>query len=171
MRHAPGPYADWRAWLDAFAEGADQPSGHLAPIDEQLGPHVQERLLRHVSEAFARRQRRWADGFQRDLRSLLGDPGRAVHALAAAMTSARTRLAPLRRFCELPAMPPALRDELTSALDETVRSSQRSLEDSVRHAPIELQAVVRGNRLTAAPAPPSPPPAPGRQSPGRRVII
>ncbi len=170
MRHAPGPYADWRAWLDAFAGGTDLPSGHLAPIDEQMGRHVQERLVRHVSEAFARRQRRWADTFQRDLGTLLGDPGRAVQALAAAMTSARTRLAPLRRLCALSAMPPVLRDQLSSALDETVRSSQRSLDDSVRHAPIELQAVVRANRLTAAPAP-SPPPAPGRQGPGRRVII
>lgn len=169
MRSAPGPYADWRAWLDAFAEGTDPPSGHLAPIDEQMGPHVQERLMRHISEAFARRQRRWADTFQRDLGALLGDPGRAAHALAAAMTSARTRLAPLRRLCTLPAIPPALRDELKSALDETVRSSQRSLEDSVRHASTELQAVVRANRLTAAPA--SPPPAPRRPGPGRRVII
>ncbi|WP_439657460.1 hypothetical protein ACSHWB_34410 [Lentzea sp. HUAS TT2] len=168
MRPAPGPYADWRAWLDAFAEGTDLPAEHLAPINEQMGPHVQERLLRHISEAFARRQRRWADAFQRDLGALVGDPGRAMHALAAAMTSARTRLAPLRRLCTLPVMPPVLRDELASALDETVRSSQRSLEDSVRHAPLELQAVVRANRLTAAPPPP---PAQGRQSPGRRVII
>ncbi|MCR3750276.1 hypothetical protein [Lentzea californiensis] len=171
MRHAPGPYADWRAWLDAFAEGTDLPSAHLAPIDEQMGPHVHERLLRHVSEAFSRRQRRWADAFQRDLGTLAGDPGRAVHSLAAAMVSARTRLVPLHRFCALPAMPQALRDELKSALDETLRSSQRSIEDSVRHAPMELQAAVRGNRLTAPPAPPSPPPPPGRQSPGRRVII
>ncbi|NKE58154.1 hypothetical protein FXN61_15500 [Lentzea sp. PSKA42] len=90
MRPAPGPYTDWRAWLDAFAEGTDLPAEHLAPIDEQMGPHVQERLLRHVSDAFARRQRRWADAFQRDLGTLAGDPGRAVHALASAMTSART---------------------------------------------------------------------------------
>ena len=171
MRHAPGPYADWRTWLDAFAEGTDLPADHLVPIDGQLGPHVQERLLRHVSEAFTHRQRRWSDTFQRDRGALLGDPERAVHALAAAMTSARTRLAPMRRFCDLPALPPVLRDELKSALDETVRSSQRSLEDSVRHAPMELQAAVRTNRLTAALTPPPPPPRPGRQSPGRRVII
>ncbi|KOV87218.1 hypothetical protein [Nocardia sp. NRRL S-836] len=165
MRQAPGPYADWRAWLDAFAEGTDLPAEHLAPICEQMGPHVQERLMRHIAEAFAQRQRRWADTFQRDLGALAGDP---VHALAATLASARTRLAPLRRFCASPAMPPALRDELTSALDETVRSSQSSLDDSVRHAPIALQVVVRDTRLTTAPPPP---PAPGRQSPGRRVII
>lgn len=165
MRHVPGPYADWRAWLDAFGEGTDLPSDHLAPIGEQMGPHVQERVLRHVAEAFARRQRRWAETFQRDLGALSGDP---VHALAATLASARTRLAPLRRFCASPAMPPALRDELTSALNDTVRSSQQSLDDSVRHAPIALQAVVRENRLTTAPPAP---PSPGRQSPGRRVII
>ncbi|WP_330277840.1 hypothetical protein OG205_20500 [Lentzea sp. NBC_00516] len=165
MRHAPGPYADWRAWLDAFAKGIDLPAEHLAPIGEQMGPHVQERLMRHIAEAFAQRQRRWADTFQRDLGTLTGDP---VHALAAILASARTRLAPLRKFCASPAMTPALREELTSALDETLRSSQRSLEDSVRHAPIALQAVVRDNRLTTAPPPL---PAPGGQSPGRRVII
>jgi hypothetical protein len=171
VRHTPGPYAAWREWLDAFAKGTDLPSGHLVTINADMGPHMQERLFRHVSEAFAYRQRRWADAFQRDLGVLATNPSRAVTALTTTMTSARSRLTPLRRFTENLLFPQDLRNVLRSALRTTVQSAQSSLDDSARHAPIELQAVVRNNNLVAALSRPDTTPPPGTPGTGRRVII
>jgi hypothetical protein len=80
----------------------------------------------------------------------------------------------LRHLTENTKLPEALRTSLREALETTVRSAQRSLEDSVRQTPAELQAAVRTNSLLAAltrpqPTQPTQPPA-GRPT-GRRVIL
>ncbi len=171
MPGTPGPYAAWVSWLEAFGRGEDLPGTHLPPISEDMGPHMQERLLRHVSEAFHSRQRRWSAAVQRDRQLLLVDPARAATALAVLMHNAKNVLGPLREFTEHPRFPPELRKSLRVALRDSVTSAQRSLEDSTREAPAELRAAVRTNSLVPAlTRPRAVTPKPGG-APGRRVIL
>jgi hypothetical protein len=165
MLGAPGAYAAWVGWLEAFGRGEDLPAGHLQPVDIRLGPQMFDRLLGHVTQAFRERQRRWNDVLARDLGTLKPE----VTAIEVMMTSARTRLAPLRAFAEHRAFPEDVRQLLRDGLAETVRSAQKTLEDSARHAPFEVQSAIRRNVLTVPITPPSPAnPGPG---PGRRVIL
>jgi len=171
VRSPAGNYASWIEWLDAFGRGVDLPPDHLAPITDALGPHQQERLFRHVSEAFTQRQKRWADAMRRDQALLLVDPSRAAAALAVMQVNARNLLTPLRHLTENTKLPEALRTSLREALETTVRSAQRSLEDSVRQTPAELQAAVRTNSLLAALTRPQFTPPPAGRPTGRRVIF
>lgn len=172
----PGPYAAWTSWLEAFGRGEDLPSAHLEPIDERMGPHMQQRLLVQVAQAFHERQRRWSEALRREQRHLATDPAGAVTAIAAMLRNARTLLRPLRELAEHPCFPAELRENLRTALEQTVRSAQRSLEDSARHAPLELQSAIRTNSLLPALTRPHPV-APTQKSvapgpaPGRRVIL
>lgn len=174
MFGVPGPYGAWVAWLDAFARGEDRPCGHLVRIGEELGPHMQARLLARLADAFHERQRRWNDALVRDLAAVDGTP----LSLAAALTAAKARLAPLVRLAENPLLPRELRAEIRRALTETVRSAQRSLEDSASRNPMgtdRLVGVVRENSLetalAGAPAMQRPEQARSAVPPGRRVIL
>jgi hypothetical protein len=171
VRSPTGGYAAWVEWLDAFGRGVDLPPDHLAPITDELGPHQQERLFRHVSEAFTNRQKRWSDAMRRDQALLLITPERASATLAVMQVNARTMLAPLRHLTENTRLPEALRTSLRTALETTVRSAQRSLEDAVRQTPAELQAAVRTNSLLGALTRPQPSQPPAGRPTGRRVIL
>lgn len=167
---APGPYAAWVSWLDAFAHGEDLPQAHLTTVDERMGPHMQERLLRHLAAAFEARARRWSDVLTRHLGS---DTVRRPAELAAALVAARGRLRPLRRLADDGRLPEAVREELHRALGQMLSSAQESLERSARRGPgagEQLVAVVRTNSLLA-PAPAPPPAAAPPRSAGRRVIL
>ncbi|MDQ7807304.1 hypothetical protein Q5425_26510 [Amycolatopsis sp. A133] len=158
------------SWLSAFGRGEDLPSGHLPPIDAELGPQMTERLARHVADAFHDRLRRWQEAFSREQQLLLARPERAVTVLAVVLADARKRLGPLVAFTVHPGLPDELRTSVADALRETISSAQRSLEDSVRDAPAPLRNAVRQNSLepaltrTAAPSPTGP-------ARGRRVIL
>lgn len=170
MYRTPGPYAAWVSWLAAFGRGEDLPAGHLPPIDAELGPQMVERLARHVADAFHDRVRRWQEAFSRDQQLLLARPERAMTVLPVVLADARKRLGPLVTFTVHPGLPAELRTSVADALRETISSAQRSLEDSVRDAPVSLRNAVRQNSLEPAltrPAAPSPA-GPAR---GRRVIL
>ncbi len=169
MLTVPGPYAAWASWLDAFAAGADLPSRHLTPVDEHLGPQMQERLLRRVAAAFEARARIWGDTLRRHLSAgVVREPAE----LGALLVAARGRLRPLRALAADTRLPPEVRTNLRDALEELLRSAQDNLEHSVRrrpHGAERLLAIVRENSLLAGPPPPrapvDPPPV------GRRVIL
>ncbi|MEU5692280.1 hypothetical protein [Actinosynnema sp. NPDC020468] len=157
------------SWLDAYSRGEDPPSAHLRPVDPRVSPQAFERWAEHLNRAFTLRQRRWADTLNRDVRAVSD-----VASVAAVLHNAKARLAPLRALLAHPALPEAAREGLAQALADTVRSAQRTLEDSARDAPFALQAAVRENSMpTALTAPPAPPPPPARSGPppGRRVIL
>lgn len=158
------------SWLAAFGRGEDLPAGHLTPFSVDLGPQVAERLARHVADAFHDRVRRWQDAFARDQQLLTAQPDQAMTVLAVVLADARKRLGPLVAFTVHPGLPAELRSSLAEALRETISSAQRSLEDSVRDAPISLRNVVRQNSLEPALTRPAPlaPTGPAR---GRRVIL
>lgn len=169
MLGVPGSYTNWVSWLEAFGRGEDRPSGHLPPLDAKMGPHMLERLLNQVHQAFHKRQQRWAEVLRRDLKSLSHNSPDAVIAVAVVLNSARKRLAPLWEFASHPAFPQDLREILRDGLTETVQSSQRSLEDTTRRAPFELQSAVRGNSMLVPYT--SPKSSPSGPAPGRRVIL
>jgi hypothetical protein len=170
VHRTPGPYAAWVSWLAAFGRGEDLPTSHLSPIEADLGPQMVERLARHVADAFHDRVRRWQDAFTRDQQLLLARPDQAVTVLAIVLADARKRLGPLVAFTVHPGLPAELRTSLADALRETISSAQRSLEDSVRDAPVVLRDAVRQNSLEPALARP-PAPAPAGPARGRRVIL
>ena len=173
MRITPGSYASWVSWLDAFARGEDLPDQHLSAVNEQLGPHMQQRLLQRVAAAFEARARMWNETLSRHLAaSVAGEPAE----LGALLVAARGRLQPLRALSTDHRLPAEVRQSLAEALSEMIRGSQENLEHSVRRAPQEaerLLAVARENSLAGALASPRmpahrtqpPPPA------GRRVIL
>lgn len=171
---APGDYAVWASWLDAFGRGEDLPDTHLAPVDERMGPHMQERLLRRVAAAFECRAQRWSDTLTRHLAS--GAVGRPAE-LAAALVAARGRLRPLQRLAGDQRLPEAVRTSLAAALTQLLTSTQDSLERSARNNPAtaqQLLAVVRANTLLAGHAVAAGPAGPAGQVPppvGRRVIL
>ncbi|GAB3735050.1 hypothetical protein GCM10027598_60910 [Amycolatopsis oliviviridis] len=169
MHRTPGAYAAWVHWLGAFGRGEDLPSGHLVSVGVDLGPQMLERLTRHIAEAFHARQRKWSDALIRDQQMLLADPARAVTAIAVILADARRRLRPLVALTGHPALPAELRESLATALKETVTSSQRSLEDSAREAPVELRNAIRQNSLI--PALTRSAVAPSGGAPTRRRII
>ncbi|XVV00582.1 hypothetical protein ACQPW3_24485 [Actinosynnema sp. CA-248983] len=172
MRLLPGPYAAWTSWLEAFGRGEDLPAAHLTAVTADLGPQLVERLLGLVAQAFHDRQRRWQEALQRDLKALTAQPAHATTAVAAVLRDARLRLAPLREFTELPQLPEDARANLRSALTETVTSAQRTLEGSIRDAPVEFQSAVRANSLVPGLTRPRTAPATGpARPPGRRVIL
>ncbi|PRY34269.1 hypothetical protein [Umezawaea tangerina] len=171
MLRTPGPYAAWKSWLEAFGRGEDLPFDHLPVIDEKMGPEMADRLLRQVAEAFHQRQRRWSEALRRDQQLLTMDPARAATTIAVVLGNARTLLAPLRDLTEHPRFPAELRKSLAEALEQTVRSAQRSLEDSARHAPIELQSAIRMNSLVPALTRKRPPARTPGTTTGRRVIL
>ncbi|GAB2995655.1 hypothetical protein LWP59_24870 [Amycolatopsis acidiphila] len=169
MRPISGPYADWVDWLRAFGRGVDLPGGHLPSWDAELGPQLVTRLTQHVAEAFHNRQRRWSEALHRDQEMLVADPRHAAAALAVVLAGCRSRLAPLVALAVHPALPEQLRESLRAALTETVHSAQRSLRDSARELPLDLQAVIRANELLPALTRPSP--APAGTAPRRRRVI
>ncbi|MFD9736270.1 hypothetical protein [Umezawaea sp. NPDC059074] len=171
MLGAPGPYAAWVSWLEAYGRGEDLPIGHLAPIDPRMGPEMFERLMAQVDKAFTARQRRWTEALGKDLRGLSGDPVNGVSAVAVVLNNARRRLGPLRAFTEHPAFTSEMQESLRDSLKKTVKSAQESLVKTTKYAPFELRAAVRDNDLLRAL--PSPPAVPLTQAPpqGRRVIL
>jgi hypothetical protein len=172
MLDVPGSYEAWARWLHAFGNGEDLPTDQLCPMDEQLGPQMQSRLLARLADAFHERQRRWNDALVRDLAAHEGTP----LSLSFAMAAAKARLAPLVGLADNPLLPRQLHTEIRDALGETVRSAQQSLEQSAARNPLaadRMVAVVRENSLVAAlsgarKAQPDQLPA---GQPGRRVIL
>lgn len=173
MLTTPGPYAAWASWLDAFARGEDLPDHHLPPVDEQLGPHMQQRLLQRVAAAFQARARIWNETLRRHLAaSAARDPAE----LGALLVAARGRLQPLRELAASSRLPSEVRQSLHDALSEMISGAQQNLEHSVRRQPHDaerLLAIARENSLAGALKPPrmpahrtQPPPAAGR-----RVIL
>ncbi|OJY45944.1 hypothetical protein [Pseudonocardia sp. 73-21] len=168
---APGDYAVWASWLDAFGRGEDLPDIHLTPVDERMGPHMQERLLRRVVAAFEARAQRWSDTLGRHLAS--GAVGRPAE-LAAALVAARGRLRPLHRLAADPRLPDAVRTSLAGALAQLLNSTQDSLERSARDHPAtaqQLLSIVRANTLLAGHPVPSRPAGQALPPVGRRVIL
>jgi hypothetical protein len=170
----PGPYAAWVSWLDAFARGEDLPNQHLCAVDEQLGPHMQQRLLRRVAAAFEARARVWNETLGRHLAASVA---REPAELGALLVAARSRLQPLRELTTESRLPAEVRQRLSDALSEMIKGSQQNLEHSVRRAPQgaeRLLAVARENSLAGAltsprmPAHRTQPPPPAA---GRRVIL
>lgn len=165
MHRVPGPYAAWASWLTAFGRGTDLPTDHLSPVDADMGPHMQARLLHRVNEAFVARQRLWARALQRDLD--------VAGLTALSLVEIRVRLRPLVGLTRNALLPEAVRVALSDALAETVTSAQRNLEDAVRRLPHStdvLLGVLRDNKLTAALA--EPPPADEQHDRvGRTVIL
>ncbi len=166
-----GEYSAWAAWLEAFGDGSDLPSLHLPAVDEAMGPFMQSRVIERVARAFETRAVRWARVLERDVGAVT-DPT----ALAAAMISARARLAPLIAFADDARLPEAVRDELRRALISMVRSAQENLDHSARQSfvpPGQLAAVLDNDlRRALAAAPVLPPPAGPSSTPrGRRVIL
>lgn len=175
MVTAHGHYAAWASWLDAFAKGTDLPSQHLAPVDDDLGPHMQERLLLRLKTAFETRAQRWGETLRRHL--AVGTVRQAAE-LGAVLAAARGRLQPLRALAADVRLPEQARTAMVDALREMVHSAQDSLENSVRRQPQDaerLLAVVRENSLLAALAPSTLPATPQPHQPlppvGRRVIL
>jgi hypothetical protein len=174
VRTAPGPYAAWVSWLDAFARGEDLPSQHLAAVDDRLGPHMQQRLLQRVAAAFEARARMWNETLRRHLAASVA---REPAELGTLLVAARGRLAPL---CELSTdhrLPAEVRQSLHDALSEMISGAQQNLEDSARRQPYgaeQLLAITRENNLTGALRPPQMPPQRTQPLPpaaGRRVIL
>lgn len=169
---APGGYEAWASWLDAYALGEDLPSAHLPPVDERLGPHMQERLLRRVAAAFETRARRWGDTLTRHLSSATV---RQPAELAAALVAARGRLRPLHSLAADLRLPEELRAEMAGELSRMLQESQDGLERSARRqlgSAEQLLAVLRSNSLLATPpAPQCSNPVRPACPPGRRVIL
>lgn len=173
MLTAPGPYAAWASWLDAFARGEDLPSHHLSPVDQQLGPHMQQRLLQRVAAAFQTRARMWNETLRRHLAA---SADRDPTEFGALLVAARGRLQPLRELSTNSRLPSEVRQSLHDALSEMVSGAQENLEHSARRAPHDaerLLAIARENSLAGALKSPrmpahrtQPPPAAGR-----RVIL
>jgi hypothetical protein len=151
----PGEYAAWASWLDAFGRGEDLPDAHLAPVDERMGPHMTERLLRLLAAAFETRGKRWGDLLTRHLAS---ETVRRPSELAAALVAARGRLRPLRRLAEDRRLPEQVRAELAKSLEQMTRTAQDSLEQSARRqagGSEQILAVVRSNSLLVRAANPA----------------
>jgi hypothetical protein len=174
VRTIPGPYAAWVSWLDAFARGEDLPNQHLSTVDEQLGPHMQQRLLRRVAAAFEARARLWNEALSRHLAAGVA---REPAELGVLLVAARGRLQPLRELSTDSRLPAEVRQSLHDALSGMIRGSQQNLEHSVRRQPQDaerLLAIARENSLAGALTSPrmpahrtQPPPPPA----GRRVIL
>lgn len=149
MRAVAGPYAAWSSWLEAFGRGEDLPNAHLVPVTDELGPHMQARVLHRLNEAFVARQQRWVEAFVRDRDAAPPTP----FSLATNLVHARVRLRPLVALTRNELLPGNVRDALRDALAEAVRSSQRNLEDSVRRLPHDadvLLTTIRDNTLVSA---------------------
>lgn len=173
MLTTPGSYAAWASWLGAFARGEDLPNHHLSPVDDQLGPHMQERLLQRVAAAFEARARTWNETLRRHLAAgVARDPTE----LGSLLVAARGRLQPLRELTTNSRLPAEVQQRLHDALSEMISGAQQNLEHSVRsqpHGAERLLAVARENSLAGALTSPrmpthhpQPPPAVGR-----RVIL
>lgn len=170
MRPPPGPYAAWASWLTAYGRGEDLPTTHLVPIGDDMGPDMQARVLQRLNEAFIARQARWAKAFERDRDVFELTPMR----LAANLVQARTRLRPLVDLCRNELLPEPVRAVFTEALGQAVRSTQNSLEDSVRrlpHGADQLLTVIRDNAITAALTAPSRVDEPEQRPAGRGIIL
>ncbi|HEX4722841.1 MAG TPA: hypothetical protein VH333_10030 [Pseudonocardiaceae bacterium] len=171
MPSTEGPYAAWVSWLAAFGRGEDPPSGHLTRVDQSLGPEMLARLTSHVATAFHDRQRRWSDALVRDQQLLRIDPANAGTAIAVVLHNARALLAPLVAFTAMPLFPTELRENLRTALAQTVRSAQQTLVDSAREAPEELRNAIAANSLLPALTRPPTARPPTGSAPVRRVIL
>lgn len=170
MRATPGPYAAWASWLAAFGRGEDLPITHLVPIGDEMGPDMQARLLRRLNEAFVARQDMWHGAFNRDQDTM----GMTPLSLGTNMIQARVRLRPLVDLVRNDLLPAPVRAALADALAKAVRSTQRSLLDSVRrlpHGADVLHATVMDNDLTAALTAPSRVDGPGDRPVGRTIIM
>jgi hypothetical protein len=161
-------YGVWSSWLDAFARGDDLPADRLVPLDDRLGPHAQERVLRRIASAFDAREALWIAAFQRHM--AVTSTSHQVADLASAMISARRRAGPLRALAESRLLPDDMRTALGNSLTAMLRTTQQSMEDSLRHSGPELLGAVRDNSLLRTPTAPSPRPATA-VAPGRRVIL
>jgi hypothetical protein len=160
-----GPYAAWASWLTAFGRGEDLATTHLAPVGDEMGPHMQARILRRLNEAFVARQRRWEEALDRDLDVTGLTP--------LSLVDARTRLRPLVALTRNGLLPENVRTALREALAETIRSAQRGLEDAVRRqrSADHLLGILRTNTLTAALAEPPTAGAESHGPAGRTVIL
>jgi len=169
MRNVSGPYAAWASWLDAFGRGEDLPTTHLPPISEEMGPDMQERLLRRINQAFVARQDWWVAAFVRDREQAEPTP----LGLATNLIDARARLRPLVALTRSELLSAPMRAVFGEALEKVVRDSQRNLENSVRRQTHNVDAMlttVRENDLTRALTTPSTVDSP-RNRPGGRTII
>jgi hypothetical protein len=166
VRPAPGPYAAWASWLTAFGRGEDLPSTHLVPIGADMGPDMQARVLQRLNAAFVARQELWVKAFARDRDAF----ELTRMSLATNMVQARARLRPLVELCRSQLLPEPVRSTLGQALGDALRSTQKSLEDSVRGADV-LLGILRDNDLTAVLVAPSRVDEPERRPTGRAVIL
>jgi hypothetical protein len=170
VRPPPGPYAAWASWLTAYGRGEDLPTTHLVPIGDDMGPDMQARVMQRLNEAFIARQQLWVKAFDRDRDAF--DLTRLR--LATNLVEARTRLRPLVDLCRNELLPEPVRAVFAEALGEAVRSTQNSLEDSVRRLPQgadELLTVIRDNALTVALTAPSRVDEAEQRPAGRSIIL
>ena len=127
----PSPYADWVAWLDGFAQGADDlpPDSLVVPGDQRLGSYASDRVTERFLRAMEARINQWNLRFVQDVEALPKRPGQS---LGPVLVDARRRLAPLRAAADSPVFPPSLRTSVTEQLEKLVTDAQRELEQMLR---------------------------------------
>ncbi|MFC4334514.1 hypothetical protein [Salininema proteolyticum] len=148
IRASSGDYTRWKEWLEGFGRGVDRGTDGLPPFHSDWGGGMYERLLDRVESAFTARMGLWAESLQRDMGRA---SGLTADELGAALTAARRRLRPIKRFAESDRLPEDLRTQLATALHASVATAQRSLERSAgEDDPTgHRAAVVRRGPLTA----------------------
>lgn len=156
-----GPYHEWATFLDRWSDGEPVDPTGLPPIAaEDLTGDSFGRLSTRLTGALSKRLQAWADALTRGLAE-----ARDEFAVARALGHARWGLAPIRELARHPGLPPELTGRLSEAVEEQVRSAQRSLEDGVEdlrrggasHRAVEARLrTVRDNALsTGAAGPPA----------------
>jgi hypothetical protein len=172
----PRTYAEWLPLLDQFGAGDDSVLEIMRGGTLEWTNVVAERWTRQVADSLTTRLQSLSKQLQTSLDRARGDH----FAISNALLLARRGLSPLRALVSLQALPPDLRNHLTSEVDRWATETQKSLErhaEGVRHDQGRLLKTIRDHPLntvaethTSQPAAPS---STGGNPPvrGRRVIL
>lgn len=120
-----GIYGQWSAWLADFAENReDAPLASLpAARIEDLGAKAAARLCQRCAVALNERLRKWDRSFLRDMERV-----RSANEMRQALSSARSRLIPLRALADSPLLFEDLRSDLQAQLQKVLGETQENLE-------------------------------------------
>ena len=146
-----GPYADWIAWIDSFAQGPAAPAEHLSSTtDPRLAGHVAERIVERYAEAFGVRTNAWVESLMRDVNSVARS-GRGSY--GPVLLDARRRLNRLCADADAPPIPDVIREQVREELDKLAVRAQEQLETAARSGgpSSRLLAEIRGTPLTTRP--------------------
>jgi hypothetical protein len=168
-----GAYGQWSAWLADFALGSESEDlDSLPPVRiEDLGSVAAARLAQRCAEALSQRMRLWSERFSRDL-----ERARLADDLRRSLSSARSRLNPLRALASSPLLFEELRTSLERQLQEVLEQAQRDLERHAEQAGSGEETLLRIVReqpldravLVSLPTQPHEPPRP---SAPRQVLL